>query len=56
MKSEKEVIKLIVNNEMLLKGYQDRVNQSKEDEDVDYLLDEINNINLVLGTLYGLFK
>lgn len=56
MKTEREIIKIIVHNEMLFKNYQEKVNQSEEDENVDYLLDEIAFINNTLNTLYGLFE
>ena len=56
MKTEREIIKIIVHNEVLLKSYQEKVNQSKEGENVDYLLDEIELINNTLNTLYGLFE
>lgn len=56
MKTEKEIIKIIVYNEMLLKSYQEKVNQSKDGENVDYLLDEIDLIDKILATLYSLFK
>lgn len=56
MKTEQQIIKIIVHNEMLLKNYQEKVNQSKEGEDVCCLLDEIELINNTLETLYNLFK
>ena len=56
MKTEREIIKIIVHNEMLLKGYQEKVCQIKEGEDVDYLLDEIEFVNNTLDTLYNLFE
>ena len=56
MKTEREIIKIIVNNEMLLKDYQEKVSQSKEGENVDYLLDEIEFVNNTLDTLYNLFE
>lgn len=56
MKTEQQIIKIIVHNEMLLKSYQEKVNQSKDGENVDYLLDEIELIDNTLETLYGLFK
>lgn len=56
MKTEREIIKIIVHNEILLKDYQEQVSQSKEGESVDYLLDEIEFINNTLDTLYNLFE
>lgn len=56
MKTEQQIIKIIVHNEMLLKSYQEKVNQSKDGENVDYLLDEIDLLEKILATLYSLFK
>lgn len=56
MKTEQEIIKIIVHNEMLLKSYQEKVEQSKEEFDVNCLLEEIDLINNTLETLYSLFK
>ena len=56
MKTEREIIKIIVHNEMLLKGYQEKVSQLKEGESVDYYRDEIEFINNTLDTLYNLFE
>lgn len=56
MKTEREIIKIIVHNEILLKGYQEKVSQIKEGKSVDYLLDAIELINNTLDTLYNLFK
>ena len=56
MKTEREIIKIIVRNEILLKTYQEKVGQIKEGESVDYLLDEIEFINNTLDTLYNLFE
>ena len=47
---------MIVHNEILLESYQEKLSQVKEDESVDYLLDEIELINNTLDTLYGLFE
>ena len=56
MKTEREIIKIIVHNEILLRTYQEKVGQIKEGEDVDYLLDEIEFVNNTLDTLYNLFE
>ena len=56
MKTEREIIKIIVHNEMLLKKKKKKVGQIKEGEDVDYLLDEIEFVNNTLDTLYNLFE
>lgn len=56
MKTEREIIKIIVHNEILLRNYQEKVSQVKEGESVDYLLDEIEFINNTLDTLYNLFE
>ena len=56
MKTEREIIKIIVHKEILLKTYQEKVSQAKEGESVDYLLDEIEFIDNTLDTLYNLFE
>ncbi len=55
MKTQQEIIKIIVHNERLLRNYKGKVNQAKE-EDVNYLLHEIDLIKSKLETLYDLFK
>ena len=56
MKTEIQIIKMIVHEEMLLKCCHDRINQAAEDEKVDYLRDEILMINNRLDILYKLFE
>ena len=56
MKTEREIIKIIVHNEMLLSSYQEKVSQAKEGKKVDYYRDEIEFINNTLDTLYNLFE
>ena len=56
MKTEREIIKIIVQNEMLLKSYQEKVSHLKEGKKLNYYRDEIEFINNILDTLYNLFK
>lgn len=56
MISERDVVKRIVENEKFLMCYQEKVKQAKEGEDIDYLKDEIERLNIVLNALYNLFE
>lgn len=56
MISERDVVKRIVENEKFLMFYQEKIEQAKEGEDIDYLKDEIERLNIVLNALYNLFE